>query len=143
MAGQPLRVIVAGSRTVKDYLYVRERLIAFMRKHPERKIVWITGRAGEGPDDMVYHFAKWDVPGELIEMPADWDEHGKSAGYVRNAEMAVKADELELFWDGRSNGSRHMRETMNKYGKPSTTFVVDVDGPEGAFEIFDFRNIVL
>lgn len=73
---------------------------------------------GEGPDDMVYHFAKWDVPGELIEMPADWDEHGKSAGYVRNAEMAVKADELELFWDGRSNGSRHMRETMNKYGKP-------------------------
>ena len=123
---------------MKDYQYVRERLLAFARKHAHRKIVWITGRATNGPDDMVYHFAKWDVPGEIIEMPADWDEYGKSAGYIRNAKMAEIGDELLLFWDGKSNGSRHMHETMREHGKPVTTFIVDVESPIGDCEFIDF-----
>lgn len=143
MARTLLRVIVAGSRTVKDYLYVRDRLLTFVRDHPDCEIVWVSGMAAEGPDDMAYHFARWDMPGQWVEMAADWDSYGKSAGYIRNAEMAKLADELLLFWDGRSNGSRHMRETMNKQGKPVTTHVLDVTTSEGDFEIFDFRTIAL
>jgi len=90
---------------------------------------------------MVYHFAKWDVPGTLIEMPADWNEHGKSAGFIRNAEMGDEADGLILVWDGRSNGSSHMRDVMRKQGKPIHTRVINVEDQAGGFELFDFTRI--
>ena len=43
-----------------------------------------------------------------MEFPADWDKHGKSAGYKRNLEMAENADALIAFWDGESRGTKHM-----------------------------------
>ncbi len=40
--------------------------------------------------------------------PADWDLHGKSAGYRRNEQMAEYADALIAFWDGESKGTGSM-----------------------------------
>lgn len=42
------------------------------------------------------------------EFRADWDTHGKSAGYKRNSQMADHADMLIAFWDGKSKGTKHM-----------------------------------
>lgn len=136
-----MRVVVAGSRVIIDYMVVREMLLTFIRDNPGKKIVWISGRAKEGPDDMVYHFAKWDVKGNLVEMPADWDQ-GRGAGFIRNAEMGNVADELILVWDGKSHGSAHMRDVMRKLGKNIHTRVVNIEDQGGAFEIFDFNRIV-
>lgn len=136
-------MIVAGSRTVIDYMAVREMLLNYTKKHPGVKITWITGRASEGPDDMVYHFAKWDIPGNLIEMKADWDEHGKSAGFIRNAEMGDVADELILVWDGRSNGSGHMRDLMRRQGKTIDAKIVRLEDQAGRFDVFDFTRITI
>ena len=47
----------------------------------------------------------------LSEWPADWDKHGNSAGFRRNAEMAHFADACVCFWDGKSVGTKHMIET--------------------------------
>jgi hypothetical protein len=49
-------------------------------------------------------------------MPANWDEFGKSAGYIRNAEMAKYADACVIFWDGISKGTKHMINLANKEG---------------------------
>lgn len=49
--------------------------------------------------------------------PADWDKHGKAAGFIRNSEMAHYADELLAFWDGKSRGTKHMIDTMKRLGK--------------------------
>ena len=40
--------------------------------------------------------------------PAQWEKYGKAAGYIRNEEMAKNADALVAFWDGESQGTRHM-----------------------------------
>ena len=52
-------------------------------------------------------------------MPAQWDLHGKSAGYVRNNEMLVYAKEadysvLVAFWDGKSKGTKDMIDISRK-----------------------------
>jgi hypothetical protein len=39
--------------------------------------------------------------------PADWSQHGKSAGYIRNKEMIRTCCCLIAFWDGTSRGTKH------------------------------------
>ena len=50
---------------------------------------------------------------------ADWDRYGKSAGRIRNEEMAaLGADLCVAFWDGRSTGTKHMMDTAAAHGIP-------------------------
>ena len=52
--------------------------------------------------------------------PALWDQYGKSAGMIRNKQMAEYGDFLLAFWDGKSHGTKNMIKTMkemNKHGK--------------------------
>ena len=48
--------------------------------------------------------------------PAKWEEHGKGAGFIRNAEMAKYGNMLIAFWDGESKGTKHMIEISQKKG---------------------------
>lgn len=52
----------------------------------------------------------------VSEHPADWDRYGKSAGYIRNKEMAEEADALMAFWDGKSRGTMHMINLAKEKG---------------------------
>jgi hypothetical protein len=49
--------------------------------------------------------------------PADWNTHGKKAGYLRNVQMAEYADALLAIWDGESKGTKHMIDTMKRMNK--------------------------
>lgn len=51
------------------------------------------------------------------EFTADWGKHNKSAGIVRNKQMAEYGDMLVSFWDGESKGSKNMIENMKKLNK--------------------------
>jgi hypothetical protein len=44
----------------------------------------------------------------VARFPADWDTHGKRAGFIRNSEMAEYADACIVFWNGTSKGTKHM-----------------------------------
>lgn len=52
------------------------------------------------------------------EMPANWTAHGKSAGPIRNRQMAEYADAAVIVWDGVSDGSRNMINEMIRKKKP-------------------------
>lgn len=54
--------------------------------------------------------------------PANWKEHGKAAGPIRNAEMADYAQFLIAFWDGKSRGTKNMIEQMSSRKKPYLVF---------------------
>ena len=52
------------------------------------------------------------------EFPANWEEHGKAAGPLRNKQIAEYADALLLIWDGESKGSASMKREMLALKKP-------------------------
>lgn len=107
-----MRLIVAGSRTITDHDLVFEHLDRITTK-VEVEVV-ISGKA-RGPDMFGQEWANAnDIP--VIEMPADWDRYGKSAGYKRNTEMATQADALIAFYDGTSRGTKHMIDIARKMG---------------------------
>lgn len=130
-----IRVIVAGSRTLDNYLYFRDRILKYLSQYEHVNVEIITGMASNGPDDMAYHLARWDLQIPWIEMPADWDQHGRSAGYVRNAEMAAIATHLFVMWDGESKGTKHMIDIARQKGIPVMLHMCD---PEPNQRIFIF-----
>jgi hypothetical protein len=115
----PFKVIVAGSREFNDYNLLKSKLDYYLsRKVAEGdKIIIISGTAN-GADKMGERYAK--EKGYYIEQhPADWNSFGKSAGYRRNLEMANVADALVAFWDGVSNGTKHMINIAEAKGLPT------------------------
>ena len=51
-----------------------------------------------------------DIP--IKKFPAEWDKHGKGAGFIRNKQMAEYADAVVLFPGG--NGTNNMYEQASK-----------------------------
>ena len=97
-----MKVIVAGSRGFVNYPLMKAELDAILKKED----VIVCGMA-RGADLNGRRYAK-ERGLKVIEMPADWEKYGKSAGYRRNMEMAKIAECAIIFWDGKSRGSRHM-----------------------------------
>ena len=108
-------VAIVGSRTFKDYEFMKRKLDkCFMLKKPT---AIICGMAN-GADLMGKRYAEEnDIP--VMEYPAEWDKYGKTAGYIRNTEMADVADAVIAFWDGKSEGTKHMIETSQKRNIPT------------------------
>ena len=52
----------------------------------------------------------------VTRFPANWDAHGKRAGFLRNQEMAEHADALIALWDGHSRGTKSMIDIATKKG---------------------------
>lgn len=103
---KPNRIIVAGSRSFDAYgLLDRKLSHLFQRLTPDDTAI-ISGTA-RGADSMAEHWA-WQHRFEVLRFPAQWDVHGRRAGYIRNEQMLEVATGLVAFWDGQSRGTAHM-----------------------------------
>ena len=108
------QVIIAGSRDFHDYdLLCRKCNLFFSRKKPT---AILCGEA-RGADLLGKRYAQ-EHGITVLSYPADWDTHGKQAGYIRNRDMAMHADALVAFWDGRSKGTEHMIDLAYEYKLP-------------------------
>jgi hypothetical protein len=58
------------------------------------------------------------------KFPADWDRYGKSAGPVRNGQMARYAQRLIAFWDGKSTGTKNMIDQAKANGLSVTVIQI-------------------
>jgi len=115
-----MRLIIAGSRNVDDYEALRFAMVdSGMWKQHKQSIEVVCGMA-RGADALGLLFAERNNLA-VHKFPADWDKHGKKAGYLRNAEMAKFANACLILWDGQSKGSAHMKDLAIKKGLP--TFV--------------------
>ncbi|MDR1941319.1 MAG: DUF2493 domain-containing protein [Endomicrobium sp.] len=112
-----MKIIIAGSRTFNDYKFLSEKLCQLNRDD-----IIISGMA-KGADILAYRYAK-EHKMQVIEMPADWNKYQKSAGVIRNKEMAKIADELIAFWDAKSRGAKHMIDIMKKMNKKVTVYLI-------------------
>lgn len=111
------KVIIAGSRhmPISDYWKINEAV----RKSGFVVQEVVCGMA-RGADQLGGKWA-WERKIPVKTFPARWEELGKAAGPIRNAEMAQYADAAIIFlWEG-SRGSADMERKMRALKKPVFT----------------------
>lgn len=78
-----MRVIVCGGRDLNDRFYVYESLDRFHRVHG---VTCVIQGGAKGADKLAYEWAA-DRMIMVINEPADWKQHGRAAGPMRNQKM--------------------------------------------------------
>jgi hypothetical protein len=102
-----MKVIIAGSRSINDYDFVKKAIQESGFKITEV----ISGRA-KGVDRLGELYARENnIP--IKQFRVDWNKYGRSAGIKRNIEMGDYADSLIAIWDGYSTGTQHMMKYAN------------------------------
>jgi hypothetical protein len=107
---EPCRMAIVGSRDF-PYMWMVGRYL-----DEKRSVTEVVSGGARGVDTGAEHWAvKNDVPFKLF--PADWDKHGKAAGFIRNAEIVEYATDVVAFQYGDSKGTAHTIELARKAGK--------------------------
>lgn len=117
-----LRIIIAGSRDFDDFEILFKNVETIQneiitKRDDISEVVIISGTA-RGADKLGELYAE-RTNLKIKRFPADWNNLGKRAGYVRNTEMAKYAAKevgvLIAFWDGISKGTKHMIDLAKRY----------------------------
>ena len=111
------RLLVAGSRnlywTQRQYFHVFDNASYVF----DTVFDLIISGGAQGVDQQAILWAKSkDYPTE--EYLADWDKHGKRAGYLRNKLMVEACDAAILVWDGLSKGTKITLDLLQTSDKP-------------------------
>lgn len=105
-----MKTIIAGSRNIINLAILNEAV-----QRSAFDITHVLSGGARGIDKLGEYWAKVrDVP--LSIFPAEWKSKGKSAGMIRNIQMAEEADALIAVWDGKSKGTQHMIDVAKKKG---------------------------
>lgn len=109
-----MKVVIAGSRSFSaaDYPLIEEVCLSSGYWYS----TVISGTA-PGVDRLGERFAK-KIQVPVQRYPANWEKYGRSAGSIRNTEMARRADAVVVVWDGVSPGTRHMMNAARQRGLP-------------------------
>lgn len=115
-----IRLIIAGSRDFDDYELLEREANLYLSKiingldKSITELVEIVSGGARGADNLGERYAKeHKIPLKIFK--ADWEKHKKSAGYIRNEEMAKYSNYCIIFNIGRSKGSVHMENIAKKY----------------------------
>lgn len=108
-----MRVIIAGSRTLG--------LIAVSKALADcpfaEDIDQVISGCATGVDMAGEEWAAFiGIP--VKRFPANWDLHGKRAGFLRNKQMAGYAQGLVAVWDGKSRGTADMISQAKEHKIP-------------------------
>src|ERR1039457_5369653 len=100
------RVLVTGSQDLDAEEVLRQALISAAFRGPqERDLIVVHGACPTGADAMVNTWATdYGFPAE--RHPADWTGYGKSAGFIRNAEMVALGADLCLAFYKQGAGNK-------------------------------------
>ena len=130
-----IKLIIAGSRDFNDYkllekevdsyiLSVLEKLDAIVYDEFLLRIltnenfnvlpIEVVSGTARGADRLGEQYAKTrNLP--IKYFTPNWSQNGKSAGYIRNEEMAKYSSDCIIFNLGRSKGSVHMENIAKRY----------------------------
>lgn len=104
-----MKLIIAGGR---DHNLSQEDFDYLDEIHRVRGVTEVVCGMANGVDMDGYEWAKKNkIP--VKEFPADWAKYGKSAGPIRNREMAKYADALFAFSGGRGTDNMINEATRN------------------------------
>lgn len=122
-----MRAIVAGSRYRETRMPAEIISHVLDRLHKKHNIqVVVSGTCSNSPDIDGEDWARANKI-TINPFPANWEENGKAAGFLRNKEMAANADILVAFWDRKSSGTKNMIDIALKIPL-SMVYVIDFEG---------------
>lgn len=98
-----MKLIIAGSRNIKIN---KDGIDSYISALDIPALEVVSGHSGNVDLAGEAWAEEWELPVKLF--PAAWDEFGKSAGPIRNGQMAGYADGLLAIWDGCSKGTLNM-----------------------------------
>lgn len=108
---QTNRILITGSRTWDD----RETILDALAEHTKFGDVLISGACPQGADRLCEDL--WYEGGAIERHPADWNKHGKRAGFIRNSEMVnLGADICLAFIRDGSKGASMTANLAEKAG---------------------------
>lgn len=114
---QPYRVLVTGSRSWRDWIVLVAALDHLLHKHGT--ICVIHGDCGHGADEMAKKWAATSTRSRYVSEerhPADWQRHGKAAGFRRNAEMVSAGANLCLAFIDECRDPKCRRQPPGRHG---------------------------
>ena len=117
----PHKIAIVGSRHFPA-LHLVEMFVGDL---PQNSIVISGGAAGVDASAAQAATAR---NMETMVFNADWEEHGRKAGPLRNIQIVDACDSAVAFWDGQSRGTLHTIMTALGQGKPVQ--VLDTEGRE-------------
>lgn len=105
------RILVTGSRSWPSSKVIERALF----EHARFGDTLVSGACPKGADAMAERY--WQGYGPIERHPADWNAHGKRAGFVRNSEMvALGADICLAFIHDHSKGASMTADLAHKAG---------------------------
>ncbi len=118
-----MKLLVAGSRAYANQLIRVVSLLDDLVFENPAHLFWdkpdieeVISGCASGPDHAAIVWAE-NHKISVKKMPADWKAKGITAGFARNEEMAKLCDYAIIIWDGKSRGTTHMMDMLNKYDK--------------------------
>lgn len=118
-----MRVLVCGTRS-----YFNEPFMRSVLEKLDKDTVIIEGEAS-GADSQARVVAG-SLRLVVEKFPADWDRYGRSAGFIRNAQMLKEGhpDEVYAFFEDlkayeKSKGTKDMVAQAGRAGVPVTVFI--------------------
>jgi len=107
-----MKILITGSRTYWNWKKIYEEL----KDYP--KDTTIIHGAARGADTLAGEVAS-QLGFKVIEVPAQWNKYGKSAGPIRNNKMLdMNPDLVIAFPLPGSKGTKHCMEEAEKRGIP-------------------------
>lgn len=123
-----VRLIIAGSRSCPEFRECVDEAITHILSgssgdHPLLHVNLVISGKARGGDTAGELWARHEgIP--ILGMAADWDKHGRKAGYLRNEDMAEVATHCLILRVGgeSSKGSTHMINIARNKGLPTYVY---------------------
>jgi len=113
-----IKLIVAGSRTIHDYEFVKFQIIAFLEPFihaDDIDTLEIVSGGAVGVDQLGERYAA-ENEFKVKQFLPDWQLYGNQAGFIRNRDMAHYATHCLVLAENESSGSKNMFETARSLG---------------------------
>jgi hypothetical protein len=105
------RVAVGGSRSIESYELI-EGVLRYLLTEGD---IVLSGNA-PGVDRLGERYAE-EAGLEIKIIPSEWEKHGLKATMMRNEVLLRSADFVINFWDGQSEGAKHMLDIAKRAKK--------------------------
>ncbi len=105
------KIAVGGSRSIESY----ELICSVLDNLIMPGDIILSGNA-PGADRLGERYAQ-EHGLEFKIIPSEWEKHGLKATMMRNEVLLKAADCIIIFWDRKSEGSKHMIEIASRAKK--------------------------